>query len=60
MEVIRNILALIGAINLTFFVALLIFFGVSLRNDKEVYADPTDDKGRLVEQEREVNNDTRA
>ena len=57
MEVIRNILAVIGAINLTFFVALLTLIGVSLRNDKEVYADPTDDKGSLVEQEREGENE---
>lgn len=57
MEVIRNILAVIGVINLTFFVALLTFFGVSLRNDKEVYADPMDDKESLVEQEREGENE---
>ena len=58
MTIIINILAVIGAINLSIFIALLIFFYFSLKGDRSVaYADPIEDMGTLVEQEREVNNE---
>lgn len=58
MTIIINILAVIGAINLGVFIALLIFFYFSLKGDKSVvYADPIEDMGTLVEQESEVDND---
>lgn len=58
MEILINTLAVIGAINLSTFIALLILLYVSLKDDRSVvYADTIEDMGTLVEQEREVENE---